>query len=58
MCKKSTWMAGYSLQGLLMTFWATIVVLFLLLFVDVILGVVITALIDFFLSSDGVAPNY
>ena len=46
-CKKSTWMAGYSLQGLLMTFWATIVVLFLLLFVDVILGVVFTALIDF-----------
>ena len=44
--KKTTWLTGYSKQGLLLTFLAIVIVLILLFVVDVILGLVVTAIVD------------
>ena len=44
--KKTTWLTGYSKQGLLLTFLAIVIVLILLFVVDVILGLVVAAIVD------------
>ena len=44
--KKTTWLTGYSTQGLLLTFLAIVIVLVILFVIDVILGLVVTAIVD------------
>ena len=44
--KKTTWLTGYSKQGLLLTFLAIVIVLILLFVIDVILGLVVAAIVD------------
>ena len=44
--KKTTWLTGYSKQGLILTFMAIVVGLLLLFVINVISGLVVTAIID------------